>query len=260
MLKVHASNRVCAAFIGALMISAAGSSSAGVITATYTGFIANTPAIGGFYGQVGVDYFGLFSNPGANLVGDPFSVTYTTDESTPGATPFFALNDYSYILSATTAILSINGNSFVLNAPVSFRISFADSPQYGGWGSYDFATNTDSNYQYGVKSELISGTDPFAPSYLYNVPFSHVAQSDDSSVDSLFYVYGNTAGYYLEDLPLSITDLTVTVQGMVIQPPPPPPPPPTVPEPSTWAMMLLGFAGLGYVGYRTSRKAISVAV
>jgi PEP-CTERM motif len=23
-----------------------------------------------------------------------------------------------------------------------------------------------------------------------------------------------------------------------------------IPEPSTWAMMLLGFAGLGYVGYR----------
>jgi hypothetical protein len=33
----------------------------------------------------------------------------------------------------------------------------------------------------------------------------------------------------------------------------------TVPEPSTWAMMLLGFAGLGYVGYRTSRKAVSIA-
>jgi hypothetical protein len=32
-----------------------------------------------------------------------------------------------------------------------------------------------------------------------------------------------------------------------------------VPEPSTWAMMLLGFAGLGYVGYRTSRKAVSIA-
>jgi hypothetical protein len=25
---------------------------------------------------------------------------------------------------------------------------------------------------------------------------------------------------------------------------------PVVPEPSTWAMMLLGFAGLGFVGYR----------
>jgi hypothetical protein len=28
----------------------------------------------------------------------------------------------------------------------------------------------------------------------------------------------------------------------------------TVPEPTTWAMMLIGFAGLGYVGYRRSRK------
>jgi PEP-CTERM motif len=28
-----------------------------------------------------------------------------------------------------------------------------------------------------------------------------------------------------------------------------------VPEPSTWAMMLLGFAGLGFVGYRRTRRA-----
>jgi hypothetical protein len=27
-----------------------------------------------------------------------------------------------------------------------------------------------------------------------------------------------------------------------------------VPEPSTWAMMLLGFAGLGFVGYRQAKK------
>jgi hypothetical protein len=27
-----------------------------------------------------------------------------------------------------------------------------------------------------------------------------------------------------------------------------------VPEPSTWAMMLLGFAGLGFAGYRRARK------
>ena len=32
-----------------------------------------------------------------------------------------------------------------------------------------------------------------------------------------------------------------------------PPPPPGVPEPSTWAMMLVGFAGLGYAGYRRAR-------
>jgi hypothetical protein len=28
-----------------------------------------------------------------------------------------------------------------------------------------------------------------------------------------------------------------------------------VPEPSTWAMMLLGFAGMGFVGYRARRAA-----
>lgn len=32
-----------------------------------------------------------------------------------------------------------------------------------------------------------------------------------------------------------------------------------VPEQSTWAMVLLGFAGLAMAGHRTSRKAVSIA-
>jgi hypothetical protein len=32
-----------------------------------------------------------------------------------------------------------------------------------------------------------------------------------------------------------------------------------VPEPSTWAMMGLGFGGLGFGGYRASRKAAAIA-
>jgi hypothetical protein len=28
-----------------------------------------------------------------------------------------------------------------------------------------------------------------------------------------------------------------------------------VPEPSSWAMMLVGFAGLGFAGYRASRRS-----
>jgi unsaturated chondroitin disaccharide hydrolase len=32
-----------------------------------------------------------------------------------------------------------------------------------------------------------------------------------------------------------------------------------VPEPSTWAMMLLGFAGLGYAGYRRRQKLVGAA-
>ena len=33
----------------------------------------------------------------------------------------------------------------------------------------------------------------------------------------------------------------------------------TVPEPSSWVMLLLGFAGLGFAGYRSSRKGIAFA-
>ena len=33
----------------------------------------------------------------------------------------------------------------------------------------------------------------------------------------------------------------------------------SVPEPSTWAMMLLGFAGLGFVSYSQRRKLAGVA-
>jgi hypothetical protein len=30
-----------------------------------------------------------------------------------------------------------------------------------------------------------------------------------------------------------------------------------VPEPSTWAMMLLGFAGLAFVAYRASHRSVT---
>ncbi len=33
-----------------------------------------------------------------------------------------------------------------------------------------------------------------------------------------------------------------------------------VPETSTWAMMLIGFVGLGYVGYRRARKGSAAQV
>jgi hypothetical protein len=34
----------------------------------------------------------------------------------------------------------------------------------------------------------------------------------------------------------------------------------TVPEPSTWVMMLVGFAGLGYAAHRRSRKERMIAL
>ena len=42
----------------------------------------------------------------------------------------------------------------------------------------------------------------------------------------------------------SLTTATVTVAA-------------SVPEPSTWAMMLIAFAGLGFAGYRSRRRAVA---
>ena len=35
---------------------------------------------------------------------------------------------------------------------------------------------------------------------------------------------------------------------------------PAVPEPSTWAMMLLGFVGLGYAGFRKARARSAISI
>jgi len=34
--------------------------------------------------------------------------------------------------------------------------------------------------------------------------------------------------------------------------------PPSTPEPATWAMMLIGFVGVGYLGYRRSRVRTAI--
>jgi len=57
---------------------------------------------------------------------------------------------------------------------------------------------------------------------------------DDNSVINL--------GFFSGPVHLTLEDPDISVLGGV------------VPEPSTWAMMLLGFAGLGYAGYRRTRE------
>jgi hypothetical protein len=47
------------------------------------------------------------------------------------------------------------------------------------------------------------------------------------------------------DLPLGLGNATLTISG--------------VPEPSTWAMMILGFAGVSFMAYRRRNSAVSLA-
>jgi PEP-CTERM motif len=56
-----------------------------------------------------------------------------------------------------------------------------------------------------------------------------------------------------EDLTTQTENLVLNAFGTYTLAPPP------IPEPSTWAMILIGFAGLGYAGYRRGRAAVSLA-
>ena len=76
-------------------------------------------------------------------------------------------------------------------------------------------------------------------------PISNLGLTDADltfSGDQLFVNYGGGQSYD----PNSILKIDLVVQGGPNGSP--------VPEPSTWAMMLLGFAGLGFAGYRRARQ------
>ncbi len=54
--------------------------------------------------------------------------------------------------------------------------------------------------------------------------------------DTLTFAVNNDGKYNFD-----LTGLTATIRS-------------SIPEPSTWAMMLLGFAGLGFAGYRRAKS------
>ena len=61
-------------------------------------------------------------------------------------------------------------------------------------------------------------------------------------------IYGD---YYFTEALLRLQNVLDGKPGWLLYSP--------VPEPSTWAMMLLGFAGLGYAGYRRRQKLVGAA-
>ena len=62
-------------------------------------------------------------------------------------------------------------------------------------------------------------------------------------------IYGD---YYFTEALLRLQNVLDGKPGWVLYSP--------VPEPSTWAMMLLGFAGVGFAGYRRARAGRAAAV
>jgi PEP-CTERM motif len=184
-----------------------------------------------------------------DLTGLPFTVvfTYTFDPSnlTGFAAPLGALNAYPGDGSAiATAVLTIDGRSFS-TAQSTYLADYSGfsraliTPPYntdyttqteeylsGGAGALDFTVSSDTN---------------FVGSVDFRAPFSYtLTDADRANPHTSTYLSYDGASFVFSDETIS----TRYISG--------------VPEPTSWSLMILGFAGAGAL-LRTRRRAAFAA-
>jgi hypothetical protein len=232
------------------LLAGISTASADIITVTWTGSLS--PA--GTGGTV--DTNGLFGATGASYAGDPFSATLVFDSATAGAIYNPATgtleggSDINGSRSPGTpsplvsASLTINGTSVSIGGGYSAQLV---STPGSSAGTASFTTYVQSGATSGntelLKLEFsganLTGAVPGFPIAI-NQNGSFTLVSGDgvlANQASQFFDNGETLTF----VPASVT---VTDQSSVA----------AVPEPSTWAMMLVGFGGLGFLSYRRSRR------
>jgi hypothetical protein len=197
--------------------------SAAIVTETFTGTVAGTDS-GGFFGT---------ANTSLNTT---FIATYVFDTNnvgpgfSPGSTDIYGGSGYPLPDPLISATLVINGHTFSSNGSWASELTVRNNAAFQG---YAFAgTAWDRYFNTGILS-----TSPNAPAPIsVTSPFSYSYQSGD--ISNGHFVFGS------EQLNLFPTTVTLTA---------------AVPEPSTWAMMILGFAGIGFMAYRRRSTAALAA-
>ena len=173
---------------------------------------------------------------GGNFLADPGTSNYTVPTGATVTQPTLALWNYDYSVNLGNSGLTIasvlSGVSLtVLNETTGLSISFnpaaitdnaglhANGGTVNGSNAQGFAVGTDVGFQ--NSENLGFNLDP-----AHNAAFAF----DPSALDS-----------YL--ITLSVDGASISEQVNA------------VPEPSTWAMMILGFAGVGFMAYRRKAKS-----
>ena len=203
-----------------LCVLSAAPADATVVYVTYTGTISRGNDPNGVFGQAG------------SLNGKSFETSYVFDTgSFPDASPSLnsvfggtALGSPSPLIDP--AVLTIGGVSIDIRGNLVGEIqginqgpgAFSEQLHRAYDTNGSAVENSIFNYSGGLPASI---TTPF----IY-----HVTSSDGGS--SGFSAFGASGNMTVDTLTVSLT------------------PTPSVPEPSTWAMMILGFLGLGFMAYR----------
>ena len=217
-----------------------------------------SPLIGSANGSIGTDVWGL-SSASANLASGALSVSATSlhkppfsGDPEPFGSPAGAVAGYyvSLIFSGGEGLTGSITMSGLLSYVGNVSVTALPAVTPGGWqGILGGFT-------------IVAGNNLPATT---NAPWSLTTNftiHDGVPYTMLAYLQATTSGSFLPgqvtvtdplsfDLPEGVTftasdPLFLTqVSG--------------VPEPSTWAMMLIGFAGIGFMAYRRSQRALSAA-
>jgi hypothetical protein len=201
------------------------------VTVTYTGTLG-----------VGSDQSGVFGPGNTSLTGDSFTVQYVFDP-TLGDT-YSSLTE-NYAKGGTTsananpalsASVTINGVTVSIGVPNSFGeiYGYNDGSTSEQYHEADYTTSNIDNYVY---IDLISTT-PSLPASITG-PLNYTTGPDDYAL-GYFQISNGVTGQLAGGYVYSVSTLTIS-SG--------------IPEPSTWAMMLTGFAGLGFAAFRRGQRA-----
>jgi PEP-CTERM motif len=195
-----------------------------------------------YWGTVhhGYDQTGVFGPAGADLAGDSYVAHYVFDtalgvitkepgwKGAQGGNFFSPTNPAGPDFAASplvSASVTINGHS--VNIGGGYDDSISGGPSIG-----------EAAYAVGLYSESWDSINP-NPAFPSSItgPFTYDIPA-----------FAGTAGFFViatDDKKAQATIYSLT--RLTIEPVE------AVPEPSTWAMMLIGFMGLGYAGYRRAK-------
>lgn len=206
----------------------------------------------------GADSAGIFFTPNTSFSAVNFSASTTFDTATPGA-----------LTSTASTTTLVGGSSLGVPNPslgTTFTMNGVTVNLPGNWSSNLFAADYAGNFSQ-TFVEIIdrSSTGPFHTDNIFNAtilrpagdlpnslttPFESFSQAGFTNVGYFQIGTRNVANNVLvRDVfaNLQPTHVQLTVEA-------------GVPEPSTWAMMIVGFAGVGFMAYRRkSKPALMVA-
>ena len=191
----------------------------------------------------GLDAAGYFGTPGAQLNNVAYQASYVINTNLLGASQFnngsiFGTNGGANSGTPSPVIsASLTINNITFNVPVSPPLAYSEyyvtnKNLYGELVVTGFANSSTANfYNVGIS------TDPNAPLVTsLNTLFSYTFAPASNGSFGFFGYGGDNLNFHINTVAVS-----------------------SVPEPSTWAMMILGFAGVGFMAHRRRKTAALAA-